>query len=173
MDFKSQLLKEHSKKNSLLIRDYIINKPNLLSNFMEIFFGDNYRLSQRSAMVVSALFDYDHKFMSPYIESMVKKLDEEDLNIAVKRNIVRILQDVDVHENLLTSLFDNCIKFVQSPDEAIAVKAFSMKVLVNICKKYPDLKQEVYPVLEEEVIRNEAKGIQARGKAMLKQLSKL
>lgn len=173
MDLKAQLLIEHSKENSLIIRDYLIDHPQSLDDFMDIFFGDNYRLSQRAAMVVSALFNYDNNLMKPYTKRIVLKLEEEDLIVAVKRNVVRILQDIKVEDELLTILFDRCISFVSSPSEAIAVKAFSMKILVNICERYPDLKQEAYPVIQEEMHRNEAKGIQARGKAMLKLLDKI
>lgn len=173
MDLKAQLLKEHSKQNSLMIRKYLLNHPSRIDEFMGLFFGDVYRLSQRAAMVVSALFDYDKRLMEPYKTQMVHKLEIPNLNVAVKRNIVRILQEVYIEEDQLTSLFDSCINFIQSPSEPVAVKAFSMKVIVNICKRYPELKQEAYPIINEEVKRNESKGIQARGKAMLSQLEKI
>lgn len=164
---------EHSKQNSLAIRNYLIKNPQELDKFMDIFFGDVYRLSQRAAMVVSALFDYNKEIMQTYIKDMVIKLQEKDLQVAVKRNIVRILQEVEVNDDLLSGLFDRCAFFIQSPAETIAVKAFSMKIMVNICARYPDLKQETYLIIEEEKRRNQAKGIQARSKAMFKRLESI
>lgn len=173
MDLKGQLLLEHSKQNSLKIRDYIINNPGKLDELMNLFFGDVYRLSQRAAMVVSALFDYEKEMMQPYIKDMVLKLQQENLQVAVKRNIVRILQEVEVSDDLLSDLYDRCAFFIQSPSETIAVKAFSMKVMVKICARYPGLKQETYLIIEEEKRRNQAKGVQARSKAMLKILDSI
>ena len=173
MDLKNQLLQEHSKINSLAIRNYLIQNPQELDDFMAIFFGDVYRLSQRAAMVVSALFDYQKELMQPYIKDMILKLQEKELHVAVKRNIVRILQEVEVEDDLLSGLFDRCAFYVQSASEAIAVKAFSMKVMVNACIRYPELKQEAFLIIEEEKRRNQAKGIQARSKAMLKILERI
>lgn len=173
MNFIAQLSKEHSKENSKVICMYLIEHPQSMKEFMSIFLGKESHLSQRAAMVVTAIADQDNGMILPYLESMVLKLKEKDVHVAVKRNIVRVLQEVQVDEHLMTELFDLCIGFVKSPGETIAVKAFSMKVLVNICLEYKDLKQEVIPVIEEELERNPAKGVQSRGKAMLKALHQL
>jgi hypothetical protein len=57
--------------------------------------------------------------------------------------------------------------------EAIAIKAFSMSVLYNCCKIYPELKVEVIPILEDVLVRDKSKGIQSRGRKVLKQLYNL
>ncbi len=173
MDIKAQLLLEHSKQNSLIIRDYLLKYTERIPEFMDLFFGPEYRVSQRAAMVLSALFDYKKELLIPYLEPMVSCLEDTELKVAVKRNVVRILQEIDVPEDLLSSLFDSCIRFLNDPGEPIAVKAFSMKVLVNICQRFPELKLEAQPIIEAEVERNTAKGIQARGRHMLKALSKI
>lgn len=173
MDFRTQLLKEHSKKNSLLIVDYIQGDQAKFDAFMNCFFTDEYRVNQRSAMVLSACFDKQPFLVEKHLERLIKNLEKADLHVALKRNTVRILQDVQVPKKFESSLFDSCLGYIIDPTETIAVKAFAMKVCVNICKIYPELKQEVIPAIEDTMSHSESMGIRSRGNAMLKQLHKL
>lgn len=173
MNFRTQLLKEHSKKNSLLIVDYINGDQEKFDTFMNCFFTDEYRVNQRAAMVLSACFDRQPELVKSHLVRLIKNLEDPKLHVALKRNTVRILQEVDVPEELRSGLFDSCLKFISDPNEPVAVKAFSMKVCINICKHYPELKQEVIPIIENAMLHSESKGIHSRGRAMLKQLQKL
>jgi hypothetical protein len=173
MNYRIQLLKEHSKKNSLLIVDYIGGSQERFDEFITHFFTDEYRVNQRSAMVVSACFDQHPHLLTKHIKRIIKNLEDRKLHVALKRNSIRILQEMQIPEELMASLFDSCIGFIIDPLEPIAVKAFSMKVCVNICRHYPELKQELIPVIEDSMTHSESMGIHSRGKAMLKQLHKL
>jgi hypothetical protein len=157
----------------LLIVDYIGDSQERFDEFIQHFFTDEYRVNQRSAMVVSACFDKRPHLLIKHLEKLVKNLEDKNLHVALKRNTVRILQEMKIPEDYMSSLFDSCIGFLTNPAEPVAVKAFSMKVCVNICKHYPDLKQEVIPIIEDLMSHSESMGIHSRGKAMLKQLNKL
>lgn len=173
MDFRTQLLKEHSKQNSMLIVKHINGDQARFDEFMHCFFTDEYRVNQRAAMVLSACFDLHPNLVEKHVDQLVKNLNKTDLHVALKRNTIRILQEIKVPDHLESGLFDNCLKFIQDPKEAIAVKAFSMKVCLNICQNYPELKHEVVPAIEDAMSYSESKGIHARGRAMLKELNKL
>ena len=173
MDIKEQLLTEHSKDNTQLIVDYVGSDPERLAALMQCFFSDTYRISQRAAMAVSHCFDAHPTMMMPYQLRMIDLLEEVNLQIALKRNIVRILQFMELPESKEAQLFDRCLYFLMDAKEAIAVKAFSMTILYNICKKHPALKHELIPVLEELLLQSESAGVQNRGKKTLKKLHRL
>ncbi len=173
MDYISQLLKEHSKQNSMLIVRHIDGDQAKFDEFMHCFYTDEYRVNQRAVMVLSACFDQHPHLVKKHMEKLVKNLNRSDLHVALKRNTVCILQEINVPEHLESGLFDNCLKYIQDPKEAIAVKAFSMKVCLNICKNYRELKNEVIPAIEDTMSHSESKGVHARGKAILKALHKL
>ncbi|MCB0801535.1 MAG: hypothetical protein KDB74_00430 [Flavobacteriales bacterium] len=173
MNYREQLLKEHSKANSLILVDYIGNSQERFDEFMHCFFTNEYRVNQRSAMVLSACFDRRPHLIHKHLDRLINQLNEPQLHVALKRNTIRILQFLPIPESLESGLFDNCLKFILDPKEAIAVKAFSMKVCVNICKRYPELKHELIPIIEDQMERSDKMGIQARGKAMLKELAKI
>ena len=173
MNIRTQLLITHSKNNTNKIVDYIGNDIEKLADLMNCFFSAEYRVNQRSAMAVSALFDKDEKMMQPYISQMIANLDNENIHVAVRRNTIRILQFVKYPEQQIAALFDHCLSYLIEPKEPIAVKAFSMAVLYNICKIHPALKAEVMPLLEEELERTDSTGVKSRGRKVLYQLQQL
>ena len=70
-------------------------------------------------------------------------------------------------------MFDCCLSYLTDVEETVAVKAFSMTVLYRICQKYPDLKQELIPVIEDNLAYSDKAGLQNRGKKILKKLYQL
>jgi hypothetical protein len=173
MNIREQLLVEHSKDNTDRIRKYIGVDKDKLQELMDCFFSNTYRVSQRSAMVVSSVFDHTPQMINPYVLSLIDGLAEPNQHIAIKRNALRILQSVPIPEEKTTVLFDHCLENLIQKNEPVAVKAFSMTVMLQICKSFPELKKEVIPVLEIELERNESAGVLNRGKKVLLALHKL
>jgi hypothetical protein len=173
MDIRKQLLEEHSKENSLKIVNYINDDEGRFETLFSLFLSDEYRVSQRAAMVLSACFDKNPYWFNKHLPTLIQNLDMNNLHVAVKRNTVRILQFVEIPEDQQVALFDHCINYLADAKEPIAVKAFSMQILYNICKEHPQLKTEVIPLLEDVLERNESAGIQSRGRKILKKLYQL
>jgi len=173
MQIKAQLLTEHSKKNTDRIRKYIGTNERKLAQLMNCFFANEYQVSQRAAMVVSAVFDNSPELIVPFTHQLIDHLLTETFHIAIKRNIIRILQFVEIPEEKVSVVFDHCLQNIVSKNEPIAVKGFSMKVLNNICDHFPELKHEVIPVIQLELERNESAGVLNRGKKVLEALKTL
>ena len=88
---------------------------------------------------------------------------------AVPRNILRILQFVDIPRPLQGIVTNICFDFLISKEIPVAIKAFSMTVLANIAQKEPDLKNEIISTIQIMLPYGSA-GIQSRGRKVLKQL---
>ena len=87
----------------------------------------------------------------------------------MKRNTVRVLQDVKIPENMHGILTDICFQYLQNPSEAIAIKVFSMTIIHNLTKQYPELKEELKFILEEQ-IPFQSVGFRSRAGKILKDL---
>jgi hypothetical protein len=61
------------------------------------------------------------------------------LHRAVKRNVVRLLQFVEIPWKLHGEVMNYCFDFIADVKEAAAVKAFSLTILENLCQQYPDI----------------------------------
>jgi hypothetical protein len=97
-------------------------------------------------------------------------LDKQDAHVAVKRNIMRLLQDIEIPKQLYGTLTDKCFTLMD-PKETIAVRVFSMSVLASIAKQEPDLKRELRIVIEDQLPYASA-GFLSRAKKVLKEISR-
>ena len=68
-------------------------------------------------------------------------------------------------------MINTCFKFLESSTEALAVKVFSMTVLSNLAKQYPEIVPEIKIVIEDQLPHQSA-GFKSRAKKVLKDLDK-
>lgn len=64
------------------------------------------------------------------------------------RNILRILEEIEIPEKYESYLVACCFSILTREANPIASKAYSNTVATKICKKYPDLKNELRLLLE-------------------------
>lgn len=172
MNIREEILKEHSKKQILKVANYVGQDEKLFAEVMRLFFANEYQVTQRIAAVMSVCVEKHPHLIQKFIEPLLKNLTKEKLHDAVKRNTVRIFQFIEIPKDLQGLAYQNCMNLLLSPDEPIAVKAFSMTVLANICKQEPDLKNELRIVIEDQLPYGSA-GFKNRGEKTVKYLEKL
>jgi hypothetical protein len=143
MNIKEALLQEHSKTQMLKIVAYVGNDKKLFSELIALMLTADYRIAQRAAWPVSHCVQKNPTLIKPWFGKLIKHLEAENIHDAVKRNTLRILQDTDIPEKYCGKLYACCYAFLQSIKEPIAIRAFALTVLVNISKKYPELKREI------------------------------
>lgn len=162
-----QLHLEHSKAQVLRLAAWIGHDAERFSALMEIFLGGDYRLNQRSAWVLSHVAQKSPGLLAPWLPRMVAKAAEPNVHDAVKRNVVRLMEDIDIPDTILDELADICFRFLADPKEAVAIRAFSMTVLDKICEKIPELRPELRLIIEEHLEHGTA-AFKSRGKKILK-----
>ncbi len=134
MIIKEELLQEHSKSQTNKIADYIGNNKNRFKELMTLFLGKNELLNQRSAWVVSTVFKTQPQLISPYLKPIIKNM-HHPVHDAVKRNTLKILQNLAIPSDLQGEVCQICFPLLQSHNTAIAIKVFAMTVIKNICKE--------------------------------------
>jgi len=101
----------------------------------------------------------------------VKHLQGENLQDAVKRNILKVLQGVEIPEGLWGKVADIAFQSLTDPQEAVAIRVFSMTVAWNICRKVPELRIELRMIIEDQWEFASA-GFRARGRKILREMKK-
>ena len=71
------------------------------------------------------------------------------MHVAVRRNVVRMLQFVEIPKRYRGRIFDACYNLVADPAQPVAVRCFSMSVAANIAKDNPELMDELRLVVME------------------------
>ena len=170
MDLRAQLLEEHSRANAEAIANYIGTDPGRFDQLLSIFFSKEGPFDQRAAYSLDLILREYPEMARPHLEAMVAVLNEE-VHDAVKRAVVRLLQFVEIPDQLMGDLMDHCYGILENPNEAIALRVFSMTILYNISKKEPDLKRELKLMIEAHLPYGSS-GFKNRGKKILKKLDK-
>ena len=158
------------KENVSVVVNYIGKDSKRFAHLMEMFFSDDNRLAQRAAWVMSHCVDKQPELASPYLTKMVKHLYISNQD-AIKRNVLRILQFIDIPEPLWGEVLEKCFEYLESNNEAIAIRAFSMTVAHNISQHVPELKPELKALIEEIIIFGSA-GLKSRGNKIVAKLEK-
>ena len=170
MDIKQELLKEHSKAQTMKIVNYIGTDTNKFEILMELFFHSETRVVQRASSVMNYVAEHHHEMIFPYLYKMVENINTSVIHDAVKRNTLRIFQFIEIPENLYGKLINICFECMSSHSEAIAIKVFSMTVLSRICYYIPEIKNELRILIEDQLPYGSA-GFKNRGNKILRELN--
>ncbi|MDP2208178.1 MAG: hypothetical protein Q8K98_05300 [Bacteroidota bacterium] len=169
MNLKQEILREHSKRQVKKIASWVGGDKSRLKKLMELFLSDDYIISQRSAWCISQCADNNPELLNPWLKPMIRKMQEPGVHDAVKRNVLRILQKADIPTSLLGIVVSLCFDYLNSLKAPIAVKVYSMAILMNAAKREKGLRNELKLVLEN-MQPYVGPALQARSKAILREL---
>jgi hypothetical protein len=110
---------------------------------MKLFTGPVYRVSQRAAWPVSFCIERRPEMVKPYYNLLIKQLERDDAHVAVRRNVARLLQFVEIPKRYAGRIFEACYNLVDDPNETVAVRAFALTVAANVAKDSPELLDEL------------------------------
>jgi hypothetical protein len=149
MKLREEILKEHSKAQCVRIVKWIGKDPAKFESLMQLFLHDEYRVVQRAGWPLSYSVRAHPELIEKYFAEILENVKQPNIHNAVKRNTMRLLQDVKIPEAYHGVVMNICFDFISSPTEAVAVKAFSFRVLENLSKIYPEILPEIRLVIEE------------------------
>ena len=170
MNLRATILAEHSKAQKDKIVKWVGSDQKRFDELFGLFLNDEYRVVQRAAWPLSYCVQRHPQLIRKHFIKLVKNLRHPNLHDAVKRNTVRILQDIPIPEKLHGEVMDICFGYILDPKEKVAVKAFSLTVLQNLSRQYPDIRNEIKVIIEERW-EHETAAFRSRAKKILKELS--
>jgi hypothetical protein len=167
MDIRAQLLQEHSAPNSDLIAAWIGNDETRFTDLIHLFLTDEYRIVQRAAMAFARCIDDHPQLIAPYWEQLLSSCAVPDAPDAVKRNVIRVIQNIPIPHEYLGMAATICFDLLADHKEKIAIRVFSMTVLYNISLHEPDLKTELCLLIQDQW-EYQSTGFKNRGAKILK-----
>lgn len=165
MNLRDEILAEHSKRQTKKITDWVGDDPERFAELMRLFLGDVYRITQRAGWPLSNCVEKYPDLIKPYFAKLLKQLERDDVHNAVRRNVVRILQFVEIPKRLEGRVFDVCYGLLDDPSETVAVRCFSLTVAANLAKDSPELLDELrlvatkYPQVATAGFRSRARRV--------------
>jgi len=167
VDIKQILLKEHNKKTTLAIVAYVGDDAERFKELMQCFLGDEMRLSQRASWPLGFIGEERPHLLKPYHKVLIESLQQEQKHNAIKRNVTRIYQSAPIPEKYEAQLYDICAAFLMDPNEAIAARAFGLRVCERVVEKYPEMANEINEIIKANM-EHWSSGLKSRGSKFLK-----
>ncbi|MFM9903483.1 MAG: hypothetical protein ACKVQJ_02800 [Pyrinomonadaceae bacterium] len=143
MNLRDEILAEHSKRQTKKITDWVGDDAERFADLMDLFLGDVYRITQRAGWPLSNCIEKHPELINPYFPKLLKQLGRDDVHIAVRRNVVRLLQFVEIPKRYAGRVFEVCYCLLDDPSETVAVRCFSLSVAAKLAKDSPELLDEL------------------------------
>jgi len=171
-NLREEILKEHSKVQCTRIVKWVGNDQQRFNELFKLFLHDEYRVVQRSAWPLGYAVIAHPRFISKHWSALIKNLKQPNLHDAVKRNSIRLLEDIAIPKKYHGEIMNVCFKFLEDPAEALGIKVFSMSVLGKLARGYPDIIPELRLLIEEQ-LPNQTAGFKSRAKKVLKNIPQI
>ncbi len=172
MNLVEVIEKEHSSAQRNKVIKYVGKDPKRFAELVNVFLNGPYRVTQRSAWPLSYCVQHHPDLIKPHLKRVLQFAKQAGVHDSVKRNTVRLLQFIEVPKSFQGEVADLCFSFLQNTKEAIAIRVFAMTILTNLAKSLPELKNELIPIIEDQMPYG-SPGFISRGAKALKQLRRL
>ncbi|HZY78899.1 MAG TPA: hypothetical protein VFE50_05205 [Cyclobacteriaceae bacterium] len=171
MNLVAELQKKHSLASKNRMIRYVGTDRKRFGELVKIFLGGNYRLTQWAGWPLSDIVKTHPDMISPYLRSMLKSVDRPNMHEAVKRNVMRLMQFVEIPKSYRGLAFEKAFTLFTNPGEPIAVRVFAMQVMTDISMLEPELKNEVIIAIEQDLPYG-SPAYRSRANRLLKKLKK-
>jgi len=150
---------------------YVGKNPKRFAELVSIFVNGPHHVTQRAAWPLTYCVEDHPELLPPQLKNILTATKKKDAHDAVKRNVVRMLQFARIPKPHQGAVADLCFGYLADTNEPVAIRVFSMTVLANLAMQEPDLKNEIIPLIEEQLPFASA-AFQSRGVKLLKRLKK-
>jgi hypothetical protein len=166
------LLPDTGKLTAIHAADVAMQRTELIPKLIKLAFADTYPLSLRAANTVEIIDSQKPSLIQPFYFKMINALTNFKVD-GVKRCFLKLFtRHADLNnEEVLCTLINACFAFVASPDEAVAIKAYSLQILYQISNREPELKNELIFAILDQLDKN-PESFKNLGNKILKKLYK-
>lgn len=127
-------------------------------------------LAQRASWPLSYAAVANPRLIDKHFKELLENVKKK-VHDAIKRNTVRILQDISIPEAFQGDVMNLCFDYLMAPKEKPAIKAFSLTVIKNLSVHYPDILPELKTIIEDRW-DTESKAFQSRARKILRSMKK-
>lgn len=150
---ETQLLAELSRRNIDLITQWAEENHSVTDKLVQIVLQHKETLAPRAAWVLEKLSEKQFNYLENDLINIIKELRQIPSS-STRRAIAKVLIFHDIPEDFESEVLDFCLSMIESPKEPVAVKANCMSVLFNLLPKYPELKNEIFVIIEDQIPHN-------------------
>ncbi len=127
------------------VRDDAERVAALCASFLE----GPYRITQRAAWPIGDIGKARPELLLPHLSVLIGFAKKEGQHDAVARNVLRILESIDLPDELLGEAADLAFPLAADPQKPVAIRAFALTAAWKICQNVPELAPELRLIIED------------------------
>ena len=171
MDLRSLLADIPSGIEKNLLIGAVIKSESHFTSLLQLALYEKDPLAWRASWVLDGSDERKPGLARKHIPEIVQALPRLESKGSL-RSLLRMLTRYDIPEDEQGLLIDLCFSYLVSEQFPVAVKAHAMLVIYNHVLLYPELKNELIAVIEDQEDNNSV-GFKSRGRNLIKQMEKL
>lgn len=148
---EKQLMAELSRRNTDIITQWAEQNDGAIDVLIDIVLThENTKLPQRAAWVLEKISERNLEILQERIAEIITQLNNIPSS-STRRTIAKVIMLHTIPEEFEGEILNFCINMLESPKEPVAVKANCMTIIFNLLPKYPDLKNEIFTIIEDQI----------------------
>jgi len=171
MDFRSLLADIPSGVGRDLLIQEVVKSESHFTVLLELAIHEKDPLAWRACWVLDGSDELKPGLATAHISTIVNALPGLDSKGSL-RSLLRLLCRHNIPEEEQGLLIDLCFSYLVSELYPVAVKAHAMQIIYLHVLIYPELKDELVAVIEDQITNNSV-GFKSRGRRLIKQMEKL
>ncbi|MBO2007732.1 hypothetical protein [Hymenobacter negativus] len=163
MDLRTELLREHSARQTEMLTDYVCLRHAHFAELLDLFFHGTPREKQLAADVLAMASTQRAAWLLPHLESLLAAAQPTaGHHPAVRRAVAKALQFIAVPEEWQVLAFDTCLGLLAAPAEPVAIRAYALSAATRLALPYPELSAELLAVAEKALATSKSAAMRSR-----------
>ena len=171
MDFRSLLTDIPSGAEKEMFIEAVGRSEDNFRILLEFSLYEKDPLAWRASWILDGSDEQHPGRADPHISRIIQTLPGLESKGSL-RTLLRMLTRYEIPEEDQGLLIDLCFRYMVSELYPVAVKVHAMQIIYNHVLLYPELKDELVTVIQDQVANNTV-GFKSRGMRLIKQLEKL
>ena len=174
MNLRTELLREHSARQTRRLADYACAHPTALAELLQLFWYGQERERQLAADVLGWVGERRPKWLVVHLPGLLAAAQPTPgQHPAVRRAVARVLQFVPVPEEWQALAIDTCLGMLRAPREPAAIRAYALTAAARLASPYPELVAEVISAIENMLTISSSAALHGRAARELPKLRNL
>ncbi|GAB1419221.1 hypothetical protein MASR2M12_19860 [Bacteroidales bacterium] len=169
--FKALLNRPFSLNYILMLKDVVVQRPELIGLAVEFAGEGSTREARTAAWLLSHLSDHEPELLKEDQNRIIEVVLSTPSD-SIRRDLLRIIVRLPLPDAYLGLLYGSALKWAVNEKHAIAVRANAMQLLYQICEAENGLAAEVEQHLAA-ILEYGSSGLMVRGKKIISMLQKL
>ncbi len=145
--------------------------PERYSSLVDMAFSREMPICWRATWIMDYLAEEHPWLAEPHIGRIWNEIPAAHPD-GVTRSALRLLARYDIPEEQQGVATDLCLDWLQKESVPVAIKVYSMELLLKIAKDYPELSNEFITIMEDQKSNNTV-AFTARARHIIRALEKL